>query len=145
MGCPERSAIDPEDLAGLYPQYRFLVGLGHPGGGYRHEAREEVGILAHGLFQHGGADHVDANAPWQLAGGPFHEVLDGTVDGGGAHPPVDGLLAQNAADEGDGATVAQVGNGGPGQVDLAHQLALKPHLPLLVRHLGSMLSPKLQS
>ena len=37
---------------------------------------------------------------------------------------------------GDGATVAQVGNSGPGQADLAHQLALKPHLPLLVRHLG---------
>ncbi len=51
-------------------------------------------------------------------------------------PPVDGLLAQNTADEGDGATVAQVGNGGPGQVYLAHQLALKPHLPLLVRHLS---------
>ena len=63
-------------------------------------------------------------------------MLYGTVDGGCTDPPVDGLLAQYAADEGDGSVVIQIGNGGPGQVDLAHQLALEPQLPLLVRHLG---------
>ena len=63
-------------------------------------------------------------------------MIDGAVDCAGAHAPVDRLLAQNTADQSDGTLVSQIGNGGSGQVDLAHQLALKPHLPLLVGHLG---------
>ncbi|MNH21846.1 hypothetical protein D3C79_816750 [compost metagenome] len=63
-------------------------------------------------------------------------MLDGAVDGAGAGAPVDGLLAQDAADQGDGAPVVEVRYGGAGQPDLAHQLALQPCLPLLVRHLG---------
>ena len=79
------------------------------------------------------------NARWQLAAGAFtHEALDGTADGGGAHPSGMGSSLRMPLIVVMEPRSLRVGNGGPGQADLGPKcgLPLKPHLPLLVRHLG---------